>query len=369
MLKTDARIGSLELLLDELTSDEREKFNRIYKVYNSEGWLRIPESMKPWAEKQFGSVDAVTSQRIVRVLNTVTYEDAMFNPIRSLRPMQLKSNADLYKMLSESQNDPLESPLEGTPADIFGRIKGEYSITAGNVAKVDGFSSLVVFDNFNPLEFTKEQVADYLQVALWWADEVVKVDSSARYFFFLWNCLWKAGASLMHGHAQMTMGRHVHYGKIEHLRLSALRYRDTYGSTYFDDIFDTHKALGLGFERGDLRVMAHLTPTKEREVLVMGHDVGDLMKDTIYHVLRCFRDGMGVTSFNLVMYMPPFVATGEDWSDFPIIVRILDRGDHANKTSDIGAMELYASTVVSSDPFVVAKFLKEWVPESHDLVS
>ena len=166
----------------------------------------------------------------------------------------------------------------------------------------------------------------------------------------------------MHGHAQMTMGRHVHYGKIEHLRLSASRFKEQYGSPYFNDLFETHKALGLGFERGDLRVMAHLTPTKEREVLIMGHQVNDLMKDTIYQALRCFRDGMGVTSFNLVMYMPPFVPTHEDWTDFPIIVRLVDRGDHASKTSDMGAMELYASTVVSSDPFEVAMSLQEWVP-------
>ncbi|MSQ15932.1 MAG: hypothetical protein EXR50_08735 [Dehalococcoidia bacterium] len=362
MLKTENRIASLESLVNELSDADREKFSRIYGVHSSEGWLNIPETMEPWVKKQFGSLDVVRNQRIVRVLNKVTFEDAMFNPIRSQRPMQLDGNTDLYKMLAENTNDPLSSPLEGTPADVFGRIRGRFSMTAGNVAKIDGFSSLVVFDNFNPLEFTKEQVADYLQVALWWGDEVVKIDNTARYFFFLWNCLWKAGASLVHGHAQMTMGRDVHYGKIEHLRLSALRYRHTYGAPYFDDLFETHEALGLGFERNGIRVMAHLTPTKEREVLIMGHDVGDLMKDTIYHVLRCFRDGMGVTSFNLVMYMPPFVPTDEDWTDFPVIVRLLDRGDHAGRTSDMGAMELYASTVVSSDPFEVARSLREWVP-------
>ena len=39
------------------------------------------------------------------------------------------------------------------------------------------------------------------------------------------------------------------------------------------------------------------------------------------------------------------------------MVRIVDRGDPLNRTSDFGAMELYAASVVSSDPFRVAESL------------
>ena len=49
---------------------------------------------------------------------------------------------------------------------------------------------------------------------------------------------------------------------------------------------------------------------------------------------------------------------GEDWRGFPPIARIVDRGDPANKTSDIGAMELYAASVISSDPFRLADALR-----------
>jgi hypothetical protein len=51
--------------------------------------------------------------------------------------------------------------------------------------------------------------------------------------------------------------------------------------------------------------------------------------------------------------------TGEDWDGFPAMVRLVDRGDSKKVTSDIGAMELYASSVISSDPFEVAKMLRE----------
>jgi len=49
----------------------------------------------------------------------------------------------------------------------------------------------------------------------------------------------------------------------------------------------------------------------------------------------------------------------EEWSGFPVLVRIVDRGDPRTVASDMGAMELYASSVISSDPFEVARSLKE----------
>jgi hypothetical protein len=40
------------------------------------------------------------------------------------------------------------------------------------------------------------------------------------------------------------------------------------------------------------------------------------------------------------------------------VVHMVDRGSPANRTSDIGAMELYAASVVASDPFRVADLLR-----------
>jgi len=67
---------------------------------------------------------------------------------------------------------------------------------------------------------------------------------------------------------------------------------------------------------------------------------------------------LGVSSFNVAFYLPPALPTEEDWSSFPVVIHVLDRGDPANRTSDIGAMELYAAPVISSDPFQVARLLK-----------
>ena len=60
----------------------------------------------------------------------------------------------------------------------------------------------------------------------------------------------------------------------------------------------------------------------------------------------------------MAFYMPPLAPTREDWSAFPTVVHVVDRGSPANRTSDIGAMELYAASVVASDPFRVADLLR-----------
>ena len=80
---------------------------------------------------------------------------------------------------------------------------------------------------------------------------------------------------------------------------------------------------------------------------------------TIYRALRCLTDTLGVIRFNLVVYLPPLgpAVAGESWQDFPIVVRMVDRGDPMRRTADFGAMELYAASVVSSDPFKVAETL------------
>ena len=60
----------------------------------------------------------------------------------------------------------------------------------------------------------------------------------------------------------------------------------------------------------------------------------------------------------MALYVPPLSPDGEDWWRFPPLARIVDRGDPANKTSDIGAMELYAASVIATDPFRVAETLR-----------
>ena len=61
-----------------------------------------------------------------------------------------------------------------------------------------------------------------------------------------------------------------------------------------------------------------------------------------------YRDRIGV-SFNLALWRPP-LGDAEGWDLVPPMARIVDRGDPFQRPSDIGAMELYATPIVGSDP-------------------
>jgi len=318
--------------------------------------------MQPWIKNYFGSIEAVAQQHIVKLTNLVTWEGALFNDLRARRPIEARDHHDLVEEIVQRGDGPFSRPLEGTPEDVFGRIQGQHSVTASNIAKYDGFHGLVIFDEHNPLQFDREAVNDYLDTALAWAYEAHRTDPQARYFMFLWNCLWKSGASIVHGHAQMTLSRDMHYTRIEALRRAALAYRQQFGVSYFEDLYTIHDDLGLTFESGPVRGLAYLTPIKEKEVLLMADRLTPELKDELYNVLRLFTTKMNVLSFNVALYMPPLATppdSHEDWSDFPVMLRVVDRGDLWKKSADFGGMELYAQGVIGTDPFFVARTLRD----------
>ncbi len=354
-------IADLADIVASLPPEERERFEGIFHVSCSVGRLKPPRSMHEWIEGQFGSVDAVVEQRVARVTNLVTMEAAMFNELRSQRPVVTEKPEEVDKVIAEEAGGPFCKPLENTPEDVFGRIQGRHSVTASNIAKFDGWSGVVIFDEHNPLVLTEERVSDYIDTAMEWARRAHESDADARYPFLLWNCLWRAGASIVHGHAQVMVARGMHYAKVEHLRRAALEYAQLTGRDYFDDLYLVHDSLGLALEVDGSRVLSYLSPIKEKEVLLISRELGDALKGAIYSVLDCYINGLGVRSFNVGLCMAPLGPSDEDWGGFPVLARILDRGDPMNRTVDIAAMELYASSVVSSDPFQVIEAIEGWI--------
>jgi hypothetical protein len=354
-----ASILDLDEIVGGLDPQDRALFEGIFQVSVAEGRLVPPKSMHPWIRRHFGSVEATCRQKIIKVTNLVTLEGALFNELRSRRPRDVKEHLILLEEIESHRGDPFCQPETGTPEDTFGRVRGRHCLTASNIAKYDGFSGVVIFNEHDPLRFERDSVYDYIDTSIQWAHKAHQTDPQAKYFFLMWNCLWKSGATLVHGHFQMTLTRHMHYPKVERLRRAALEYRARCGRDYFVDLYHTHRLVGCAFESDGCRVLAHLTPVKEKEVLILCHSVDDGMKEAIFQVAQAMTKAMGVASFNLALYMPPLAPVEEDWSGFPLIARMVDRGDLANRHSDMGGMELYATSVVASDPLAVARVLKE----------
>lgn len=356
-MDAEKSINSLEEQVASLPEKERERFQRIFMVNTSVGKLNPGPQMHEAIEEYFGSVDVVREQTVVRVTNLVTLEDSLFNRLRARRPMARDGRENLAQTIEEARGGAFCQPLERTPEDTFGRIKGKHSVTASNIAKFDGQAGVIIFDEHNPLKFTEESVADVLETGMAWLRRAHETDPESRYPYLLWNCLWKAGASIVHGHAQAVLGSRMHYAKVEALRRAALAYSAEHGQDYFDDLYRVHERLGLASEVEGTRVLVYLSPIKDGETLLLSEGVGDGLKRALYWVLKSYVEHLNVTSYNVGILLPPFGETEEDWSGFPVVARVVDRGDPFNRTVDIAAMELYAASVLLSDPFDVARAL------------
>lgn len=348
---------NLERLVAGLPEEGRQRFERLFHVVTTHGEIRPPLHMTRWIERYFGSVDVISRQRVVKVTNKATLEGALFNDLRARRPLEARIPAALHEELGRSAPDPFCDPAVNTPEDVFGRIRGKCCVTASNIAKYDGWHGVIVFSAHDPLAFDEESVADYIAVAQEWWAKAHSADAEAVFPLFMWNCLWKAGASIPHGHAQMSLTKGMHYAKIEQLRRSAHIHRMIFQRNYFDEMFEAHRDLGLAIDWHGVRVLANLVPVKEKETVIFGSVLDATMVAAIYRALHCLTVNLGVTSFNLVIYLPPLGEIPQEWADFPVVVRIVDRGDPMNRTADFGSMELYAASVVSSDPFRVAESL------------
>lgn len=366
-----ARITLLDETAAALAPEERKLFGRFFDFAMSEARVLPPKAMEGWIAGAFkylaptpeGVLEAIRRQPIVHVVNRITGQATLFNAIRSQRPIEAKGEGDLAKEIEAARPKcSFCKPLELTPANTFGRI-GETK-TCANVAAYDGYHGLVIFEDHSPLrfrhdEFAPAEIADLFAASKAWAEKAHAEDPQARFFFLMWNCLWKAGASIIHGHAQMTVGRKFHYGKVERLRRDALAYAAQYGSNYFDDFVKVHEALGLAVRYGGVAAVAHLTPAKEREIVLLAErfESPDLPR-ALHRALKVYAR-QDVKSYNLAVYMPPLGAPDPGWKGFPCLVHLVDRGDPAAKTADVGAMEMYASAVVSADPFQLAEAMKE----------
>ena len=354
-MPVERRIELLPEIVAALPSEDRERFDSIYRVTRVHASLTIPGTMTESLGKRFGDLGAVSDQTVISVSNRYTLEATSFNGLRALRPM---SHVPVSSVEPDG-DDPFADPEGQTPDNVIGRVRGRRSVTAANVAASDAWHGVIIFDEPDPLGFDAEDVVDYLSTGLEWARRAHAHDRRAAHPFLFWNANPRAGASLTHGHAQVIVRSDAPMARTEVQRSAAARYRsDGYGPNYFDDLMGAHESVGLGSTLGTSRVAAHLTPIKERELLMIGNGLDEDFFRSVGRALVSFRDALNVTSFNLAVFGPPLDgAERAGWEGFPAVARMVDRGRNDARSSDFAGMELFGQSVVSADPFEVARML------------
>ncbi len=346
--------------LEKFTKEEKDIFDRIYQVWETTGELIAPKEMYSWIESNFGDIPSVERQSFLKITNKVTYEGAIFNELRTKRPVVGDSNlSQILEEIQSASNSPFAKPLTSTPEDVFGRVVGEYCMTASNIAKYDGLHGLVIFSDHNPLLFSRKRIRNYVDVASQWFEKAYKHNSNAIYPLFTWNCLWKAGASIVHGHAQTALTEGQAYAKIEELRHHALKYQEQYRTNYFDDDFMIHNKLGLAMKVGDIRIFVKITPFKEKETVILSSGFDSKMATVLSDILNTMKENLGMISFNVASVLHPMKKTPEVWDHMPVVTRIVDRGKLTTKTTDVGSVEIYGQSVIETNPYLVIDNLRK----------
>jgi hypothetical protein len=361
--------GILDLprLVEDLPPEARDRARRMFDVSWADGLTDPPPELAGWLEEHFGSVEAVRRQRIVRVTNRWSLDGALFSPLRGSRPHDGGRLEAFTGQVEATRGDAFCHPETGTPADTWGRVRGRRTITGANAAKYDARHGLVIFDEHDPLAFDEELVIDMLAVGREWAERGHAEDPRASAYLLIWNGGPRAGGSIVHGHAQVLLGSGAHYPQVERLRRDATAYQRATGGSYLVDLAAVHRDLGLVAAEADgVVTLASLAPVKEQELLIVGRPGMDerdpAFASVVARTVVAYRDALGVRAFNLALHRPPIdpeLAAADGWELIPPIVHLVDRGDPDSRSSDIGAMELYAASVVGGDPFALAARLRE----------
>ena len=359
----DSGIVELPARIARLGAVERTRVERLLEVDTITSHTDPPPTMETWLTRTFGSVDAVREQRLLRVTNRATLESTLFAALRARRPLESNRSGPTESLRAEieaTRGDPFCHPMDETPADLFGRVRGRRMVTGANAGQADAHHAVLVFDEHDPLAFDADLVLDLLHTGREWADRARAGDRSAVHYLLIWNCLWRAGGSIVHGHAQALLGRGRPHARLERFRRDADAFSTVTGEDLVTELVAVHRDLGLAYDAVDgVAVLAHVVPTKEREVLVVGSpgmdDREPAFATAVGQALVALRDQLGIRSFNFALWRAPLHRPDDP---FPPIARIVDRGDPSIRPSDIGAMELYGSPIVGSDPYDLVAALR-----------
>lgn len=364
-----------QIIESELSPSGREVFFRIHDkptISESPICYSSPGALSHVAGRFRAEESQLTKRAALRVTNIVLDEETLFSPLRVNRPLQSATNNNVSESIEKSRGDcDLCAYADRTPYDEFGRIEGKYCVTAANAGAYDGIHSLVVpRDEHSALAITEELLVDMINTGNRWFEQASAFyqEQDARYPFMILNMLPRAGASLPHAHLQVLLATEKPYQKMEDARRRMKDYQEYNHYLYLNDLAYSLRSLGLVKDVGSAHIIFHLTPRKEKEVIIYEDDGsglpnGDLTR-AVYKVIEWWRDEFGATSFNMAVYMPPI---GEDikrdgkWKGFFPYVRLVERGREGTATSDIGAMEFYGPAVVSGDPFILSEAFSQYL--------
>jgi diadenosine tetraphosphate (Ap4A) HIT family hydrolase len=314
--------------------------------------------------------DAVEQQPLVVARDVALGAEAMFNPLRARRIAAPAPHPSLHRVV------PLTAEPEACrwcgrgrsadgaaprdlAVDLFGALyaaNGRVRASA-NWARQAPVSGIIFGDDrmHDVLALSREDFRALFEAAELYVDAARAAFRDIEYFEVFINGGTRSAASVAHAHAQVVGRARRHFAYPETIASRA-------PADYWASVRDVHRDLGLaaGFDGGV--AWANLVPVKERDVTAVSATLPE-GADMMHSILQALI-GQGTNSFSLTALLAPRMARGRSgigrfrhWP--PVIWRLVDRGDARVRHADIGCLELFGSAVVATDPFDVARWLRD----------
>ena len=195
-----------------------------------------PPELEPWLATTFGSVAAVRDQTVVKVEPRDPRGNALRAAARRPPDRWTEHGRDLAGDRAPIEGDPFCHPETDTPADTFGRVRGTRVVTGRERGHGRCPPRRACLRRHDPLAFDTEhggrRPAHRAGVG---RASARRDDPDGGNYLLIWNCLWRAGSSVVHGHAQVLLGSGSHVARLERLRRDVEGYERRGGPDRGDD--------------------------------------------------------------------------------------------------------------------------------------
>lgn len=349
-----------------------KRFDALFRLDDIYGSLKLSpiylKKVSQWLNNNEDLLKQMQKQRIIKIYNRYTHEEMLYNYLRSQRP-QAKSDISPEEYTSKLMEDSRKTCdfcgknyLNSTAEDSFGRLERPLSYTAANTFKYDRWHTLIVSRNHDTLHLTEDEIADMFELTQQWFRKVYSIEPTYTCPEMIWDAMPKSGASQMHTHLQASLGMDIYYGYIERTRQGARIYsQENYGRNYFNDYLFVHQALGLTIPIGNAHIIVHLTPVKDLEVMIIDEKLGKNFYKALHLIFRTFVDDLKEYSFSFGMYLPPMNESSSKGYEMPVVCRLVFRNPVTNLRSDMNGLDLYTSSVVGKNRYVLYEQLRNGI--------
>ncbi|CAL4075302.1 unnamed protein product [Meganyctiphanes norvegica] len=306
---------------------------------------------------------------VIHVSSPLTFEHAVYNVEATRTPKVIDS--DIFKWVDKVSNETAKncdfcSVNTQTAIDEFGRSENSSSARLSNTFKLEKWHTIVVTRTHHPTNISKDAFIRLLESTLPWIRMVAAKDPDYIFPNMIWDTLHHAGASQMHPHIQIMVSPDHYYGFAEQLRSAAQSYHNHVDENYFNDVLETHEALGLVTHYHDAVAISIITGKTDLEVLLLSYTPGEALYKLLYYTITTLHQNFYEPCHSVGMAWPPVVG-GQRAAQarIPAIIRVAARGDCDSTVSDFTARELYQIVLRKYSPWEIAHSIRNTITKEE----